>query len=146
MAKRRKRKRRGPRPAPEPSAVTADDSRRATRPRRKQDGPPPPPWGSFPLSELVTLVGLVMLVLGFFTGPPQGPVLLVVGLVLGSLAGLELAAREHFSGYRSHAMLLGGAVGVAVSAALIFAAGVAPLIGLAGGIAVAGGAAYLLKP
>ena len=28
--------------------------------------------------------------------------MLIAGLVLGSLAGLELAAREHFAGYRSH--------------------------------------------
>jgi hypothetical protein len=85
-----------------------------------------------------------MLVVGFFTGPPQGAVLLGVGLVLGSLAGLELSAREHFSGYRSHSMLLGGAAGVAVSAALIVAAKIAPIAGLAAGVVVAAGAAFLL--
>ena len=93
----------------------------------------------------MTLVALVMIVLGLITSPPQGAVLLVVGLLLGSLAGLELSAREHFSGYRSHSMLLGGAVGVAVSAALIFAAGVAPIIGLGIGVVIAAGAAYLLS-
>ena len=36
------------------------------------------------------------------------------GLVLGSLAGLELSAREHFAGYRSHTLLLAGAVGMLV--------------------------------
>ena len=39
--------------------------------------------------------------------------MLGVGLVLGSLAGLELSVREHFAGYRSHTLLLAAAVGVA---------------------------------
>ncbi len=42
------------------------------------------------------------------------------GLVLGSLAGLELAIREHFAGYRSHTLLLAGSVGIGVVLALVF--------------------------
>jgi hypothetical protein len=57
------------------------------------------------------------------------------GLVLGSLAGLELAVREHFAGYRSHTLLLGGAIGVAVIAGGFVSGAVAPVIGLAAGIA-----------
>jgi hypothetical protein len=64
---------------------------------------PPPPWGSFPLVELVVLVALIMLVAGFVTR--RGP-LLIGGLAVGSLAGLELAIREHFTGFRSHSSLL----------------------------------------
>ena len=45
------------------------------------------------------------------------------GLVLGSLAGLELAVREHFAGYRSHTLLLAGAIGVAVVAGLYVTGG-----------------------
>ena len=71
--------------------------------------------------------------------------MLGAGLVLGSLAGLELSAREHFSGYRSHTLLLGGAVGVATVAGLAALSG--PRANLtrslsAGGVAF-GVAAYL---
>lgn len=49
------------------------------------------------------------MVAGFFVAPPRGPLMIGAGLVLGSLAGLELAAREHFAGYRSHSLVLAGA-------------------------------------
>jgi hypothetical protein len=49
------------------------------------------------------------------------PVLIVTGLALGSLAGLELSIREHFGGYRSHTTLLAGMAGVATLAFLIYA-------------------------
>jgi hypothetical protein len=81
---------------------------------------PPAPWGSFPLVELVTLVGLVMVVLGLIVQGDRGPLLLGTGVVLCSLAGLELAIREHFAGYRSHSTLLAGVVAVAVLAGLFF--------------------------
>ena len=61
--------------------------------------------------------------------------MLGAGLVLGSLAGLELSAREHFSGYRSHTLLLGGAVGVATVAGLAALTGLAPLVCLGAGVA-----------
>ena len=44
----------------------------------------------------------------------------MVGLSLGSLAGLELSIREHFGGYRSHTSLLAGAAGVAVIGFLFY--------------------------
>jgi hypothetical protein len=155
MAKKRKRKRRRtqppqqqqqrPTPATEPAAVVADDAQRSAAARRRgADGPPPPPWGSFPLSELVTLVAIVLIAAGFFVAPPQGTVMLVVGLVLGSLAGLELAVREHFSGFRSHTLVIAGAAAVASSVALWFLADLAPIMGLAGGALIGAGAGYLL--
>ncbi|CAN5558804.1 hypothetical protein BH20ACT15_BH20ACT15_15830 [soil metagenome] len=148
--KRRKGRRRGTASAPSPSgpararepAPAEEGVKRASAARRLpgDDGPPPPPWGSFPLSELVILVALVMLVAGFFVGPPRGGLMLGTGLVLGSLAGLELAVREHFSGYRSHSMLLGGAVGIAVVAAMLLGVKAAPVVGaVAGAIALAVG-------
>ena len=161
MAKKRKRKRRrersdaappqaNPRAADgAPEAFTGEAASRPTsagRPRSggRADGPPPPPWGSFPLSEIVVFVASVLLLGGFFVGPPRGPVMLGAGLVLGSLAGLELSVREHFSGYRSHTMLIAGAAGIAVTAALIALAGVPPVAGLAAGAAAFAAAAYLL--
>jgi hypothetical protein len=144
VAKKRKRRRR-PRPAASTSAdaagtqeaagtqdtaSTADaatakpaprSSSRSSR-RRDADGPPPAPWGSFPLVELVVFAGIVLLVAGFIVGGNQGTVLIVAGLVLASLGGLELAVREHFSGYRSHTTLLAGLAAVACLAIFFFGA------------------------
>jgi hypothetical protein len=127
---RRKRRRHARRPAADPGrdpspgaepGVRVDDAARARAAAdRAAKGPPPAPWGSFPLSELIVLVAVVMLVAGFVIAPPRGTALLGTGLVLGSLAGLELAIREHFAGYKSHTLLLAGAVGVAVVAGLYF--------------------------
>ncbi|MGZ5310852.1 MAG: hypothetical protein ACXWZW_01480 [Solirubrobacterales bacterium] len=113
-------------------AGAADAPRRG----RSAQGPPPPPWGSFPLSEIVVLVAIVLLLGGFLAGPPQGPIMLGTGLVLGSLAGLELAVREHFAGYRSHSVLLAGAAGVATLAALLALTGLHPAACAAAGAAV----------
>jgi hypothetical protein len=137
---RRKRRRRvegasAPTATPDPPAQDPAGAAETTRPARRTDGPPPAPWGSFPLSELVVVVAVVFLVAGFFVAPPRGAVLIGAGLVLGSLAGLELAVREHFAGYRSHTLLLAGAAGVAVVAGLYVSgaavAGVAALAGIA---------------
>jgi hypothetical protein len=125
--KRRKRRPRRPPPAPaEASArapeVVRDDAarRRSAARRRDQDEHPPAPWGSFPLVEICVLVGIVMLVLGFIVQGQRGSLLIAVGLVLGSLAGLELSVREHFAGYRSHTVLLAGAASIAVLAGLFY--------------------------
>jgi hypothetical protein len=102
--------------SPPPAPVAVGEAQRAPVARRRSapGGPPPAPWGSFPLSELVVLIALLMLVGGFFVTPPRGAVMIGAGLVLGSLAGLELAMREHLAGYRSHTLLLAGAVGMVV--------------------------------
>jgi hypothetical protein len=134
---RRKRRRRNPAPSTKSPAVEATSSARRT------DGPPPAPWGSFPLSELVVVVAVVFLVAGFFVAPPRGAVMIGAGLVLGSLAGLELAVREHFAGYRSHTLLLAGAIGVAVVAALYVLGAVVAGIALLAGIAAFGAFGWL---
>ena len=48
--------------------------------------------------------------------------------MLCSLAGLELAIREHFAGYRSHTLVLAAVPAVAVLAVLFYLApeGLAP--------------------
>jgi len=112
-------------------------------PRRRADGRPPPPWGSFPLSELVIFIGVVLLIAGFFVGPPRGPVMLGAGLALASLGGLELAVREHLAGYRSHTMLLSGAAGITILAASLVA-GLGPAIAAGAAVLVFGFAAWLL--
>lgn len=114
---RRKRRRRqsstGPAPVPAPAPAAAPRKRSA-------DDRPAAPWGSFPLTEIVIFIGVILLVVGFFIPPPQGFVMIAVGLGLASLAGLELSIREHFGGYRSHTFLLSGAVGVGILAGLFF--------------------------
>ena len=119
MAKKRKRRpRAAATPAPQPAATPAKAPRKPIEEER-----PPAPWGSFPLVEVVVLVALVMLVAGVFVRGSQGATLLVTGLALGSLAGLELSIREHFAGYRSHTTLLAGACAFASMAIVFFAGG-----------------------
>jgi len=62
----------------------------------------------------VVLCGLILVIAGFVVRGFQGTTMIGVGLALGAIAGLELSVREHFAGYRSHTILLAGAVGVAV--------------------------------
>ncbi|HET9119148.1 MAG TPA: hypothetical protein VFN72_01325, partial [Solirubrobacterales bacterium] len=116
---------------------------RAARRRAGADHRPPAPWGDFPLSEIVVFVGILLLIAGFFVAPPQGFVMIGVGLALGSLAGLELSIREHFAGYRSHTLLLAAAVAVPVFGVLFLASDTATLICVAVSAAAFGGSAWL---
>ena len=104
--------RRGEGRAPQPAAP-----RPAPRAPRER---PPAPWGRFPLVELVVLIGLVLLLVGFFVGEARGAVMIACGLTLASLAGLELSVREHLAGFRSHSTVLAGAVTVVALAAGYF--------------------------
>src|SRR3954464_13352861 len=74
---------------------------------------PPAPWGSFPLVEIVVLIALILLVGSFFVDSSRRGPMLLGGLAIGSLAGLEVSIREHFGGFRSHRALLAGAVAAA---------------------------------
>jgi uncharacterized membrane protein len=93
-------------------------------PRRTQptlEERPKAPWHPFPLVELSVLIGIVCIGIGFFSRDnPLGRTVLALGFVLGALGGLDTAAREHFSGYRSHTLVLAGfpAVAAAVLSAL----------------------------
>jgi hypothetical protein len=91
----------------------------------------------------VIFIGVVLLVAGFFVTPPQGFVMIAVGLGLASLAGLELSIREHFAAYRSHTLLLSAAVGVPLFGVLFLATKLSPAICVAAGLLVFGGAAWL---
>ena len=120
------KKRRKPRPrrpaAPQPATAprrrpaTAEPSR-APRRARSTTSARRRPGARSRWSRSSSLVALVMLVAGFFVEGSRGTALLVTGLALGSLAGLELSIREHFAGYRSHTTLLAGAAGVATLSA-----------------------------
>jgi hypothetical protein len=105
---------------------------------------PKAPWHPFPLVELLVLAGIVLLVLGFLSfDSDRGKAMLVGGMLLGSLGGLDTALREHFSGYRSHTTIIAGVLAVALAAVLYFAG--APWIAVVAGALVAfAGAAWLL--
>lgn len=79
---------------------------------------PKAPWSPFPLVELCILLGLILVVWGFAGGGDRKGALLGCGFALVSLAGLELAIREHFAGYRSHSTLLAAASAIVVDAPL----------------------------
>jgi hypothetical protein len=145
---RRKRRRRQATGKPvaqtQQSSVMLDDAQRArTARRRGSPGRPPALWGSFPLTEIVIFIGVVLLIAGFFLTPPQGLVMIAVGLGLASLAGLELSVREHFAAYRSHTLLLSAAIAVPVFGALFLATKVTPAVCVAAGVVAFGGAAWL---
>ena len=82
--------------------------RRSTTSARRRPG------ARFRWSSWSSWSALGMLVAGFFVVAGRaGTALLVTGLALGSLAGLELSIREHFAGYRSHTCCSPGSPGVA---------------------------------
>ena len=152
---RKRRKRRPPPPAPKPveesGASPASSPPAVTSTRRRSteaEEAPPPPWGSFPLVELAVLLGLIMLVIGFFfVGGNRGPVLIATGLALGSIGGLELTIREHFNGFRSHTMLLAGVPALIVLGLLFYTApsGLPSLARAGIGLAVFAVGAFLLS-
>jgi hypothetical protein len=107
-----------PRPAPEPVAAPPRPPAGPRRRRARLDEAPPAPWHPFPLVELAIFAGLVLLLVGFFLRDEAGSVLVIGGLILVFVASLELAVREHFSGYRSHSSLLALAAAFAIGVPL----------------------------
>jgi hypothetical protein len=124
-----------------------DAARRAPAARRPPASErPPPPWGSFPLSELVILIGIAVMVWGFLSGRDQGEERVAAGLVLASIGGGELALREHLAGYRSHSALLAGVAAFVVVTAVALTLGpVKVWVLLLAGVAVFGGAFYCMR-
>jgi hypothetical protein len=94
--------------------------KRSSRQLGREGERPESPFGGLPISELAILLGFIALVFGFING--GGPAL-VVGLVVCVLGVLEITAREHFSGYRSHTALLAAIPAVAVEAGVVLVFG-----------------------
>src|ERR1700691_5486238 len=63
---------------------------------------PPGIFGGIPVSEFAIFAGLVALVIGMID---DGGPALEVGIIVMALGVTEVTAREHFSGFRSHAKL-----------------------------------------
>jgi hypothetical protein len=124
--------------APAPAAAEAP-SRATARPR---DERPRAPWHPFPLVEICVLIGLILLVGGLIRWDDDGGrEMLVAGMVLASLGGLDTALREHFGGFRSHALML-AAVPAVLTAGVLFFAG-APWIAIPLAAAAVFGAAFV---
>jgi uncharacterized membrane protein YhiD involved in acid resistance len=89
------------------------------------------------------LAGIGLLITGFLNAEQRsGRAMLVAGMALASLAGLETALREHLAGYRSHSTLLACAPAVLVAGGLYFAQAPWPLLVLAAALVF--GATFLL--
>ncbi len=104
---------------------------------------PDPIWAPFPLTEIGMGVGIVIFGVGYLSSNTW---LVSVGaLVLGVVVG-ELCLREHFGGFRSHALLLAALV-VVTAHSLAFAISDAfrSPITLAVDLAVGGALAWWLR-
>src|SRR5437763_9951888 len=123
MGKRSRK--RGATVAPPPPTAAAEPMRaRVDAPvsrRARMGEAPKAAWSPFPLTELVILLALVMLALGFFSSGGRRGTFIGVGIVLASLGGGELAPREHFAGFRSHTTLIAALCGFAAGAVAVFA-------------------------
>ena len=97
---------------------------------------PKAPWSPFPLTELIVLLAMALIVGGVLTDGGRRGALLGCGFALVSLAGLELALREHFAGYRSHSTLLAAASAIVVDAPLFLWTGLPQVALLAIGAGV----------
>jgi hypothetical protein len=110
------------------------------------DQRPKAPWHPFPLVELCVLAGIVLLVLGLLSfDSDRGKAMLVSGMLLGSLGGLDTALREHFSGFRSHAMILAALPAVGLAAILYFAGAPWPAVTAAPALVFAAALPLLLR-
>jgi hypothetical protein len=131
-AKKRARKGRNPASAPRAVASTRRDERaeratvakrqdqRAGRQLGREGERPESPFGGLPISELAIFAGLVGVVVGLING--GGPAL-IVGVIVCALGVVEITAREHLSGYRSHTILLAAIPAVGLEAGLVAAFG-----------------------
>lgn len=87
----------------EREVLAARERRRANSSLGTYGERPPGPFGGLPISELAIFAGAVGLVVGWLE---HNGVPLLVGLAVCVLGVVEVTAREHFSGYRSHSTLL----------------------------------------
>jgi hypothetical protein len=132
-SKRRSRKQRqrtgAPRAVPsdrreqraERETVLQRQSRQASRTLGTVGERPPSPFGGLPISELAILIGGIGTVVGVIDG---GSAAMIVGAVVCALGVLEVTAREHLSGFRSHSSLLAGFPAVGLEALIVALFGV----------------------
>ena len=76
---------------------------------------PKPVWAPFPLTEIGMAAGIAIFGVGFATNDVRT---LAIGAIVLAVVTGELCLREHFSGFRSHTLLL-AALPVAVAHGLV---------------------------
>jgi hypothetical protein len=77
---------------------------------------PPGPFGPVPVSEIAIFVGGLATLIGLVSAATPA---LVTGVIVCTLGVVEVTAREHLSGYRSHATLLAAVPAVAIGVVMI---------------------------
>jgi hypothetical protein len=101
-------------------AEQRNQRRRANRQLGTEGERPPSPFGGLPVSEIAIFAGAIGAAVGVIQG---GGVALVVGLIVCTLGVVEVTAREHFSGFRSHTSLLAAIPAVAAGIAVVLVFG-----------------------
>ena len=101
-------------------------------------------WAPFPLTEIGMAVGLALFALGVAAGTPA---LFLAGVGVLAVVVAELCLREHFSGFRSHSILLGLLPVTVVHLGVVYLADATwrGLLALAIDLALAGALAWWLQ-
>jgi hypothetical protein len=115
-----RRSRQRPEGAPAPVEAPPPAAPATRRGRARMEDAPKPPWHPFPLVELCVALGIVLIAVGFFGEGARSRTALAAGIALSSVAGLEVALREHLAGFRSHSLLLAGAAALGLGVPLAF--------------------------
>jgi hypothetical protein len=90
---------------------------RQRQPRGNPRGERPPgPFGGVPVSEFAIFGGIIAAAVGYFD---HGGPALAGGIILCALGVIEVTAREHFAGFRSHTILLAAIPTIAVEYLLV---------------------------
>lgn len=116
----------------EREVIATRDRRRGERVLGTVGERPASPFGGLPVSEIAIFAGVVALIVWLVRG---GTGTLVAGIAACVLGVVEVTAREHFAGYRSHTTLLAGIPAIAIAIALVSVTGErqghAPLLAVA---------------
>ena len=83
---------------------------------------PRSPFGGIPVAEISILIGAVVLVIGLIN---HATFALIGGVVICLFGVVEVTTREHFSGYRSHTVLLAAIPAVAAEFVIALTIGTA---------------------
>ena len=100
-----------PGPTSAHQAAEQQSGRRRPSPLGAYGERPPSPFGGLPVAEFAIFAGAVALVVGVVR---HGGPALIGGVVICLFGVVEVTTREHFSGYRSHTVLLAAIPAVAV--------------------------------